>query len=99
MKFSILNRPEVRIDIINATDFYKNINPQLAKQFLFRLREAKTYIASSPLSFQIKYNGVRTLLLKQFPYHIHYLVEESKQQIVILAVIHAYQNPSDYLLK
>ena len=42
MKFSILNRPEVRIDIINATDFYKNINPKLAKQFLFRLREAKT---------------------------------------------------------
>ena len=73
MSYSFLNRPNVRTDIIIATDYYKNINPELAKQFLFRIREAKAYIARSPLGFQIKYKLVRTLLLKQFPYHIHYL--------------------------
>ena len=63
MSYSFLNRPNVRTDIINATDYYKNINPEVAKQFLFRIREAKAYIARSPLGFQIKYNQVRTLLL------------------------------------
>ena len=96
MSYSFVHRPAVRIDIINATDYYKNINPELAKQFLFRIREAKEYIARSPLGFQVKYNGVRTLLLKQFPYHIHYLIEDIKEQIIILAVIHAYKNPTDY---
>ncbi len=96
MSYSLVNRPAVRIDIIDATDYYKNINPELAKQFLFRLREAKAYIADSPLGFQLKYNQVRTLLLKQFPYHIHYVIDDTKQQIIILAVIHAYKNPTDY---
>ena len=96
MSYSFVNRFAVRTDIINATDYYKNINPELAKQFLFRIREAKAYIARSPLGFQIKYKEVRTLLLKQFPYHIHYLIDDTQKQIIILAVIHAYKNPTDY---
>lgn len=96
MSYAFVIRPAVKADIINITDYYKNINPELAKQFLFRIREAKAYIALSPLGFQIKYNNVRTLLLKQFPYHIHYLIDGTKQQVIILAIIHAYKNPEDY---
>ncbi len=96
MSYTLVNRPSVKVDIIEATDYYKHIHPELAKQFLFRIREAKTYIAKSPLSFQIKYKQIRTLLLKQFPYHIHYLVDDNQHQIVILAIIHAYKNPMDY---
>lgn len=96
MSYSFVNRPAVSNDIIDAVDYYKKINPQLAKQFLARLREAKTYIDKSPLGFQIKYKEVRTLLLKQFPYHIHYLIDNDKKQIIILAIIHVYKNPADY---
>jgi plasmid stabilization system protein ParE len=96
MSYVFLSRPAVRKDIVDAVDFYKKINPELAKQFLFRLREAKVYIARSPKGFQIKYKEVRTLLLKQFPYHIHYLVDEARKQIVVLAIIHAYRNPQDF---
>jgi plasmid stabilization system protein ParE len=96
MSYVIVNRPLVRIDILEALDYYKKINPDLAKQFLFRIREAKELIALSPLGFQIKYKNVRTLLLKQFPYHIHFLIDETKEQIVILAIIHAFRNPIDF---
>lgn len=97
MSYSFVNKPVVSIDINNAVNYYKNINPKLAQQFLFRLQEAKTYIAKSPFGFQIKYKEVRTLLLKQFPYHIHYLVKDTEEQIVIIAIMHAYKNPFDYL--
>jgi len=30
MSYTFVNRPEVRADIINATDYYKNINSELA---------------------------------------------------------------------
>jgi len=63
---------------------------------LFRIREAKTHIARTPLGFQIKYKEVRTLLLRQFPYHIHYHIDENKNQIIILGIIHAYKNQQDY---
>jgi hypothetical protein len=61
-----------------------------------RIREAKAYIALNPVGFQLKYNQVRTLLLKQFPYHIHFFIDEPNQRIVILAIINAYKNPLDY---
>lgn len=96
MSYSFINRPSVRFDIIEAVGYYKKINPEIAKQFLFRIREAKAYIARTPHGFQIKYNKVRTLLLRQFPYHIHYLVDDTKQVIVILAIINAYKNPTDF---
>jgi plasmid stabilization system protein ParE len=96
MSYSFVNRPAVKEDVKKAAKYYKEINPELAIQFLFRIREARAYIARSPLGFQIKYNKVRTLLLKQFPYHIHYLIDEKQKQIIILAVINAYKDPADY---
>ena len=74
MSYTFVNQPAVATDIINTTHYYKSINPELAKQFLFRIREAKVHIARSPLGFQVKYKEVRTLLLKQvsIPYSLPY---------------------------
>jgi plasmid stabilization system protein ParE len=96
MSYKLVHRPAVKTDILHAIDYYKNINPQVAQQFLSRLREAKEYIAKSPLGFGVKYKSVRTLLLKQFPYHVHYIIDETNQRIVILAIIHSYKNPNDF---
>lgn len=96
MIYKIVNRPFVTSDILNAVDFYKEINPKLAQQFLLRIKEAIDYIEKSPSSFQIKHNQVRTLLLKQFPYQIHYLIDEERKAVVILAIIHSYRNPRDF---
>jgi len=95
MSYTFVNRPSVRNDIEIAVGYYKNINLEIAKQFLIRIKEAKAHIANTPFGFQIKYNQVRTLFLKQFPFHIHYFVDETNKQIVILAIIHAYKNSSD----
>ena len=56
MSYTFVNRPSVKLDIKEATDYYKKINPELAKQLLFRIREARAYIARNPVGFQIKYN-------------------------------------------
>ncbi len=99
MIYKIVNRSEVKSDILSAVSYYKKINPKLPKQLVFRIREAKTAILRTPYGFQIKYKNVRTLLLKQFPYHIHYLIDEPKRQIIILALIHSYKKPQDYSLR
>ena len=96
MSYGFVNRPALTIDIQDIVDYYKNINPELAIAFLDRIDETKKHIADFPTAFEIKYKNVRTVLLKQFPYHIHYILNDTKKQIVILAVIHAYRNPKDY---
>ncbi len=91
-----LNKPNIIFDVEEIVDHYISINPKLATAFLNRVEEVKKYIANFPFAFQIKYKNVRTVLLEQFPYHIHYIVDDPKKQIVVLAVIHAYKNPKDY---
>ncbi len=96
MKYSFVNRPSVKHDILDAVDYYKKISPELAQLFFKRISEAKESIALSPEGFQIRYKNVRLKMLEQFPYHIHYLIDFKKQQIIILAIIHAYKRPKEY---
>jgi len=37
-----------KIDIKKARQYYREINVNLAKQFLFRIREAKSFISENP---------------------------------------------------
>jgi plasmid stabilization system protein ParE len=99
MSFIFINKPSVTDDIQDIVDYYKNIHLELAIEFLDRLEEAKKHIANFPEAFQIKYKNVRMVLLMQFPYQIHYIVDEEKMQIIILAIIHAYKKPRDYSKK
>ncbi len=96
MDYKIIHKHAVEIDIATTLDYYSGFNLKLARQFMFRFEEAIINIARSPLGFQVKYKEVRTLMLKQFPYHIHYIIDDIRMQIIILAVIHAYKNPMDY---
>jgi plasmid stabilization system protein ParE len=99
MSYVFVNKPSVAYDIQDIVDYYKIINSNLAIAFLDRLEETKKHIANFPEGFQIKYKNVRTVLLEQFPYHIHYFIDDEKMQIIVLAVIHAYRNPKDYSKK
>ena len=96
MSYNLAYRPRVKWDIQDIFDYYKSISPKLAEQLLFRVKEATDRIISNPLGFQIKYNTVRTLLINQFPYQIHYITDEGKQLVTVLAIVHSYRSPTDY---
>ena len=96
MSYILVNKSAVFFDIEDVVAYYKTINLDLAVSFLDRLEEAKKYIIDYPTAFQVKYKNVRIVILKQFPYLIHYIVDDVKKQIVVLAVIHANKNPKDY---
>lgn len=99
MIYGFVINPSVTDDILDIVTYYKNINPELAIDFLDKIEIAKKYISDFPLAFQIKYKNVRMVLLEQFPYQIHYFIDDDSMQIIVLAVIHAYRNPRDYSKK
>ena len=88
MSYVFENRPRVFDDILDAVDYYFLINPNLVEDFLDRIEEAKTNILNAPEGFEAKHKNIKTILLKQFPYHIYYIIEGYK--IIILAVLHAH---------
>lgn len=59
--------PFAKLDLLDAKIYYKNIRPELAKDFLNEVKSAKQYISENPLSNDISYGLVRMQLLKKFP--------------------------------
>lgn len=83
------------LDIENATDYYANISVRVLKSFNKRLDEALLKISISPF-LQKKYEEVRFLALRNFPYIVLYEVDEEIKTIYILSVFCTHQNPEKY---
>lgn len=79
-------RPFVKQDLQKAIHYYKVISPNLAKDFLNRVREAENYILQNPYGDDVMYKQIRMHNLKQFPYHIHFFVDDENKKVVILAI-------------
>lgn len=86
MKYKFVYRPFVKEDLQKATAYYKAISSNLAKDFLFRIKEAKKYIALNPEGDDVMYQDIRMHNLYQFPYQIHYYIDHKNKLIIILAV-------------
>ena len=59
MKYKIVYSSFVKEDLQNAVTYYKNISAKLAKEFLFRIKEAKNYIVNNPEGDDIMYKEIR----------------------------------------
>jgi len=85
-----------KLDIKKAKKYYRDISANLAKQFLLRIRESKSFISESPNANDVIYEDVRMHLIKQFPYHLHYFLDEYRDVIVVIAVEFAKRENLDF---
>ena len=96
MKYKFVYRSFVKQNLQNAIKYYKDISPRLAKEFVFRIREAKKYIEQNPFGDDVMYKNIRMHNLRQFPYHIHYYVDVDNKQIAILAFAFSKREDLDF---
>lgn len=96
MSYRIVHRPAVEDDVACAIGYYKRKSPQLADRFLQALRETSSYLNHYPKAFMVRYRQVRTLPLLDFPFIVHYIVDDEMEEVVILAVCHASRNFADF---
>jgi len=61
---------------------------------LKQYRETLKTLQQNP-HFQIRYNDIQCLPLKDFKYMIHFKVDEIKKEVHIYAVLSTYLNPKE----
>jgi len=44
--------------------------------------------------FQVRYEDIRCLPLKKYPYMIHFVVEEVRERVVVLGIICTHRDPA-----
>src|SRR5215469_8329352 len=93
MKFTVVILPEARDDIRLAAKWYNKQKKGLGKEFISSVKESIKVLKVNPF-FVKRYKEIHTLLLKQFPFMIHFVIDESSKTVTILAVLHTSLNPT-----
>jgi mRNA-degrading endonuclease RelE of RelBE toxin-antitoxin system len=95
-KIQILSRAKLEID--EAATYYESKSKGLGKLFYLEFKSYRKTLESIPF-FEEKYNVVRTLPLKKFPYTIHFTIDENENIVYIYAVTSNYQDPNTTRIK
>ncbi|CAM3472462.1 type II toxin-antitoxin system RelE/ParE family toxin [Flavobacterium chungbukense] len=90
MSYKIVILEEAKADYKESLLFYKNINPKLAIRFNDSFKKSIAIIQNDPFLFQLKYDNIRIIFFKTFPYAIHYSIYENS--IVIKSIFHTSRN-------
>lgn len=72
MIYKIIIIEQAKIDYKKSLFWYKDIHPKLALRFNDPFKESMVILKKNPFLFQVKYDNIRILFLKAFPFAIHY---------------------------
>lgn len=92
MAFRIKIEPEVHQDIQEGIHHYNTQQTGLGYTFYTHIEEAFQVLKTNPF-FQIRYDEVRCLPLKKYPYMIHFTVDEQNKLVVVRAVFSTLRHP------
>jgi len=95
-KLKILSR--AKLEVNEVTEYYESKSKGLGKVFYLEFKNYSKTLRNIPF-FEEKYNIVRILPLKKFPYTIHFTVDENEKIVFIQAVTSNNQNPNTTILK
>jgi hypothetical protein len=79
---------EVKNDIREAIQWYKEQQERLDERFELSVKYAVSNIIKMPFAYVVRYKNIRIAHTKYFPYNIHFYIDEKLNQIVITGIIH-----------
>jgi plasmid stabilization system protein ParE len=92
-RYKVRIDPEALSDIQEITDWYNNQLPELGKRFqTTAIRQINT-LHTNPQIYAIRYREIRCMIVKKFPYLVHFYINEEATSVEVLAVISTDRNP------
>jgi len=91
MKYILDIKISAKAGVLDVFDYYEGIQEGLGKRFLDYWETHINIVEENPLLFQKKYKDFRQALIKPYPYHIIYKIENNI--IAVYKVIYAGKSP------
>ncbi len=92
MAYKFLFHERFKSDIKESRKWYNQQQKGLRKKFYIEVKNVLETIRKTT-HFQIRYDEIRCVPLKKYPFMIHYTVEEKTKIVLILACIHCSFSP------
>lgn len=93
VKYQVKIDLDALADIQEATNWYNQQLDGLGSRFQKQVKQQINSLKTKPEHYSIRYADVRCMLIKKFPFLIHYTIENFTFTVKVFAVIHTSRNP------
>lgn len=93
MKFKVVFHPEIYNDIQEAIDWYNVQQNGLGSRFLLAIKKQLKTLDKSALQYAVRYNNIRCMPVKKFPFMVHYHVNENEGIVKVEAIFSTSGSP------
>jgi mRNA-degrading endonuclease RelE of RelBE toxin-antitoxin system len=86
MNYKLKILPKAKKDLKESAIWYEKAQKGLGKRFLDAVNAELVVVKNEPLLFQSRYDNNKVILVKNFPYVVHYEIIDTN--ILIKAILH-----------
>jgi len=99
MKWRVIFRPEVEIDVAEAAEWYESREFGLGVEFVGEVIKVWDALEMNPYLNSRRHpkKEIRWRYPERFPYRVIYEVIEAQQTVVVLAVLHAARHDHHWI--
>jgi toxin ParE1/3/4 len=95
--YKLFFSPLALTDIRDARVWYEQQQKGLGTKFIADVKQTFISIKSNPQFASIKFDNIRSAACKNFPYAVHYEIDEQEKIVRIISIFHFSRRP--YWLK
>ena len=99
IKYKVKIEPEALADIQEITDWYNEQQANLGKRFQNTTLKQINNLQLDPQIYTLRYNEIRCMIVKKFPYMVHFYINQENNSVEVLAVISTERNPKIWRMK
>ncbi len=92
-KYKVKIEPEALTDIQEITHWYNKQQAGLGNRFQETAIKHIDSLNTTPQICAVRYNEIRCVLIRKFPYMIHFFINEENSTVEVLSVISTDRNP------
>ena len=92
-KYKVKIVQEAVADIQEISDWYNDLQNGLGKRFHDITIKQIDSLKKDPQIYALRYKEIRCMLVKKFPYMVHFHIDDEAGVVEVLAVISTARNP------
>jgi len=97
--FKLILNPQIYVDIQHQVNYYhlKTKSHALGKRFTKVVLSEIKRLKKHAFQYEVKYDDIRCLPIPNFPFRVHFRINEQENIVKIEAIISTHENPEKWI--
>jgi len=93
VRYKIKVQSDALQDIQKTTDWYNEQLKGLGSRFHRQVISQVNSLKKNPMAYAIRYGNVSCMMVRKFPFMVHFVVNENQKLVEVFAIYHTSRNP------